>query len=361
MVGYREGRGAWRWGGHCGDGVEAMRRTGATGGYNRRDWARAAAFGVSGWLGRGAASAAIQAGAEGRKPIEIKDADLAEVEEKLRGLGIKGVRKLRSKHYQAVGDASDVFMRSILGDCEQLAVDYLKHFEQRGFEVVAPDRSLILVLFRDDRSFGRFFGMPSLPEAASKGIGAQMTGAYDRSSNLLNVFDWRNVPMASRSSHRNVQTVAHEGTHQLTFNTSLLNRSGDAPTAVIEGLGTYGEPRKVIGPSALGRINVRRLDELAKYRRVVDWIPLRELIADDAVLREGLVAKVVLAYAQSWLLVHFLMHDPEWTPRFRDYLAAIRPRQAPTRRIEDATEHLGDLDALDRALKAYSIRLLRSM
>ncbi len=294
-------------------------------------------------------------------PIEIKDADPAEVENQLREAGINGVHKLRSRRYLAIGDASDVFMKSILGDCEQLAVDYLKHFKQRGFEIAAPDQTLILLVFRDDRSFGKFFRMPSLPEAASMGIGAQMTGAYDRSSNLLNVFDWRNVPMASRSSHLNVQTVAHEGTHQLTFNTGLLNRSGDAPTSIIEGLGTYGEPRKVIGPSAVGRINVRRLDELAKYRRVADWIPLRDLIADDSLLREGLVAKVVLSYAQSWLLVHFLMQVPDWTPKFRDYLAAIRQRRAPTRRLEDATEHLGDLDALDRALKAYSIQLLRGM
>ena len=339
-----------------------MSRTDATtGDLSRRDWVRSAALGVSGILVGGDASGAPQTSRKEAEPIVIKDADLAEVEEKLERAGIKSVHKLRTQHYQAIGDAADVFMRSILGDCEQLAVDYLKHFKGRGFEIEAPERTLLLVLFRDDRSFGKFFRMPSLPEAASRGIGAQMTGAYDRSSNLLNVFDWRNVPMVARSSHRNVQTVAHEGTHQLTFNTGLLNRSGDVPIAVVEGLGTYGEPRKVMGPSALGRINLRRLDELAKYRRVVDWIPLRALIADDALLREGLIAKVVLAYAQSWLLVHFLMHEPEWTPRFRDYLAAVRPRQDSTRRVEDATEHLGDLDALDRTLKAYSIHLLRSM
>jgi hypothetical protein len=327
-------------------------------GLSRRGWARAAALGASAMLRGGAGSAAPQDATTKAEPIKIKDADLAEVEKKLRESGIQAVHKLRSKHYQAIGDASDVFMRSILGDCEQLAVDYLKHFKRRGFEVRAPERPLNLLVFRDDRSFGRYFKTPSLIEAASKGIGAQVVGAYDRSSNLLNVFDWRNVPMAARSSHLNIQTIAHEGSHQLTFNTGLLKREGDVPRAVSEGLGTYGEPRKVIGPSEFGRINVRRLDELAKSRRVVDWIPLRNLIADDALLRGRLL---VIAYAESWLLVHFLMHDPEWTPRFRDYLAAIRPRQAPTRRVEDATEHLGDLDALDRALKAYSIQLLRSM
>ncbi|APW60799.1 DUF1570 domain-containing protein [Paludisphaera borealis] len=340
-----------------------MRRLDAMAGdLSRREWIRATALGVSGMLVGDAVLAAPQAvKKEDKPPIEIKDSDLAEVERKLEKAGITRVHRLDSAHYQAVGDAADVFMKSILGDCEQLAVAYLRHFKDRGFEIHAPERSLILLVFRDDRSFGKFFRMPSLPEAASKGIGAQMTGAYDRSTNLLNVFDWRNVPMAARSSHLNVQTVAHEGTHQLTFNTGLLNRSGDVPVSIIEGLGTYGEPRKVIGPSALGRINLRRLDDLAKLQRVTDWIPLHDLIVNDAIIREGLVVRVSLAYAQSWLLVHFLLNDAEFTPKFRDYLNAIRTRKTTAHRLDDAKQHLGDLAALDRALKAYSIRLLRSL
>jgi Protein of unknown function (DUF1570) len=340
-----------------------MRRTDATAaGLSRRDWLRASVLGGAGWLVGDVVVASPQAaGKNDKPPISIKDADLAEVERKLQEAGVGPIHRIGSTHYQAVGDAADVFMKSILGDCEQLAVDYLKHFKARGFEVKAPEQTLILLVFRDDHSFGKFFRMPSLPEAASKGIGAQMTGAYDRSTNLLNVFDWRNVPMASRTSHLNVQTVAHEGTHQLTFNTGLLNRTGDVPLCIVEGLGTYGEPRKVVGPSQLGRINLRRLDDLAKLRRVVDWIPLRDLIANDSILREGLVVRVSLAYSLSWLLVHYLLNEEQATAGFRDYLNAIRTRKSPDHRLEDAKTHLGDLDALDRNLKAYSIRLLRSL
>jgi len=307
-----------------------------------------------------AALAASQEATKVDKPIEIKDSDLADVEKKLKDVGIDRVHRLTSAHYQAIGDAAEVFMKSALIDCEQLAVDFLKHFKARGFDLHAPERTLILLVFRDDRSFGRFFHIPSLPEAASKGIGAQMTGAYDRSTNLLNLFDWRNVPMASRTPHRNTHTIAHEGTHQLSFNTGLLERSGDIPVSIVEGLGTYGEPRKVMGPSPLGRINLRRLDDLAKIQRVERWIPLRELIVNDAILREGLVSRVSLAYAQSWLLIHFLMNDDEFTLRFRHYLNVVRARKTPEHRLDDAEKHLGDLDDLDRTLKAYSIRLLRT-
>jgi hypothetical protein len=248
-------------------------------------------------------------------------------------------------------------MKTTLGDCEQLAAEYLRHFKTRGFEVHAPDRPLLVLAFRDERSFGRFARV----HLGLKEAGSPVVGSYNRSTNLLNVFDWRNVPMAARSSNRNVQTIAHEATHQLTFNTGLLDRSGDLPIAVVEGLGAYGEPRKVIGPSPLGRMNVRRLDDLAKLQRTTDWIPLHDLLVDDDAFRQGFLTRINLAYAQGWLLVHYLMHEADLAPKFRDYLKAVYARKTDEHRLEDATKHLGDLDALDRDLRAYSIRLLRSL
>ncbi len=327
----------------------------------RRGWLRSTGLGVAaacaGDLGLPSPRAAEDDDASSR----FKDVDLAEVEQKLHEAGIGKVHQLRSNHYQAIGDAADSFMKSSLVDCEQLALDYLRHFKTRGFEVRPPEHRLILVVLRDDLSFGKFLRIPSLMKAGEQGIGAQPSGVYDRSTNLLNVFDWRNVPMASRSSHRNVQTVAHEGTHQLTFNTGLLNREGDLPTCFSEGLGTYGEPRKVIGSSDLGRLNVQRLDELAKLRRRIDWIPLHELVTNDSIFREGLVDRLMLGYAQSWVLVHYLLNNKEYLPRFRAYLSAVHSRKAKEHRLDDAKEHLGDLDALDRALQGYVVQLLRSL
>jgi hypothetical protein len=288
-------------------------------------------------------------------------ADLTAVRKRLFDAKIGPLNSVHTPRYQAVGDAPEAFMRLILEDCEQLAADYFKHFRARGFAVQDPPGPLIVVLFRDDRSFGRFFHLPSLMEAAAKGRPVQPAGIYDRASNHLHVFDWRNVPMAPRSSHRNIETLAHEGTHQLTFNTSLLNRAGDTPLCIIEGLGTYGESRKTIGPSEFGRPNLRRLEDLAKIQRRVSWIPTRELLDDDTVLRTGNAARVMLAYAQSWLLVHYLIKDAAALPRFREYLKAIASRTRASDRIADAQTHLGDLDILDRDLRRYQVHLQHSI
>jgi len=298
---------------------------------------------------------------EDHEPIQLQDADIAEVERKLQEAEINPIRRMRSAHFEAIGDANRSFMKSCLTDSEQLAFDYLKHFKARGFDVELPKDRLILVTFNDDRSFGKFFNLPSLMQAGARGVGAQPAGAYDRSTNLLNVFDWRNAPMYSRPANRNAQTLAHEGTHQLTFNTGLLDRAAAPPICVVEGLGTYGEPRKVIGPSDLGRINVPRLDDLAKLRRMVDWIPLTELLVNDALFREGLVARLMLAYAQSWVLIHYLLNSKEWVNKFRDYLQTTGAGESPELRLKEAEDHLGDLDALDRALKDHATKLLRSL
>lgn len=325
------------------------------GSIDRRRWLGATAASLAGLASRAAASTQEPPKAD-PGPIPIRDADEAEVGKTLREAGFEKFRRLRSNHFLALGDGADSFLRTTLTDCEELLIAYMRHFRDRGFDVKEPEKPLMVAAFADDRSFGKYHKMPSLMQG-----GAQAVGMYDRSTNLLSVFDWRNVPQVGRAGSRNVQTVAHEGTHQLTFNTGLLVREADTPTSIIEGLGTYGEPRKVMGPSDLGRMNIQRADDLAKLRRSIPWIPARELLTDDSVLRSGLYGRVMLGYAESWALVHLLLNDKARTPGFRAYLAAVKARRGPEHRLDDVREHLGDVDDLDRALRAYVVRLVRSL
>jgi hypothetical protein len=290
-----------------------------------------------------------------------EEPDLAAARKKLTEARVGPLSKVRSAHYVAIGDAPSAFMRVILGDCELLLQDYFKHFRDAGFGPKLPQRPLVLIVFRDDRSFGRFFRLPSLMEAAQRGRPVQPAGVYDRKTNILHVFDWRQVPMAPRSSHRNTETLAHEGTHQLTFNTGLLVRDAEIPLCIVEGMGAYGESRNVMGHSEFGRKNLRRLEDLARIQRRTPWIPTKELLAEDTILRAGLADRVLLAYAQSWLLIHFAMHNRETTPKFRDYLGAIASGSKKSPRLEMARAHLGDLDLLDRELRRYAVRLQMSV
>jgi len=342
---------------------------------DRRDWLRLMLGGVIGSGGGTATARSTQSPAkETQSPAKDKgaptptptptptpEAELAAIRQKLEQAKIGPINTEHSAHYVAIGDAPKAFITTILADCEQLEADYLRYFGSHGFHVHQPDRPLIVVMFRDDRSFGSFFGLPSLLEAAEKGRAVQQSGLYERKTNLLHVFDWRNVPIKPRAAHLNMESLSHEGTHQLTFNSGLLNREGDIPRCIVEGLGTHGEARRTIGPSDFGRLNLMRMDDLARYQRRVPWIHLRELIANDAVLLAGNAARIMLAYAQSWLLVHYLIKEPAALPRFRQYLQAIAPRVNSDRRSEDVQAHLGDLDRLDQDLRRYAIRLQLSL
>ena len=291
----------------------------------------------------------------------IAEPDLADIQKRFVKAGIGPLVTVRSHHYVAIGDAAEAFIKLILGDCEQLATDFQKHFQSHGFAVRLPEHRLVVAIFRDDHSFGKFFNLPPLIELAERKEAIQSAGRYYLTTNTLFIFDWRNVPIANRPASKNIQTLSHEGIHQLSFNTGLLNREGDTPKAIIEGLGTYGEARKTIGASDLGRPNLSRMDDLAKFQRRVAWIPVRELLTEDAIFQSGSSARVMLGYAQSWLLVHYLMKDQEMLPRFRNYLQAIAKRTRPNRRLEDAQAHLGDLDRLDRDLRRYAVRIQLSL
>jgi hypothetical protein len=340
---------------------------------NRRHWLRTTTGCISGHMVAQSAAGVPQNPSDAQIPLSDKAmAQLEAVRDQLTQAKIGPLKTVHSGYYQAIGDAPEAFMKMTLDDCEQIASDYAQHFRALGFRVNLRDPILIVVVFRDDRSFGKFFNLPSLLEAKKKGLTSIPVGLYVRKTNALHVFDWRRVNPFSFAT-LNMQALVHESTHQLTFSTGLLNREGDTPLCVIEGLGTYGEPREVMGPDKFGRINWNRLGALSRTDilgnltndsrrpartgpRRVPWIPIRELFTDDTILRSG---RTQLAYAESWLLVHYLLKDREMRPRFRQYLKAIESRRTADHRVDDAETHLGNLEELDRALRSYAVRLQR--
>jgi hypothetical protein len=269
-------------------------------------------------------------------------------EAKARQVTSRPLRQLQSAHYQALGDSAQAFIKLTLSDCEQIALDYRNHFRAHGFDVELPRRRLTVIVFVDERPFLRF------AENAPPGT----IGFYSRAANWLVVFDFRNVPMyPGASGQSNMETVTHEATHQLTFNSGLLDRRDDIPLCIVEGLAMYCERRRLTGRSEPGQVNLRRLEELAHVQRRTNWISVAELLENDGAWFARGETRRALGYAESWVLVYHLMTDRVRLPQFRDYLRTIRGRQDRARRLEDARAHFGDLEQLDRDLRRTAIRL----
>lgn len=272
--------------------------------------------------------------------------DLEAVRDRARAVGLGPLRVTETEHYQGIGDAPDVFRKDALKLCEGLFDDYFKHFRGLGFAVKEPEGRLTVVVLADARGFRSFLGADP---------GEEVGGIYDLDTNRLVIFDNRAAGNA-RGARANTVSLIHEATHQLTFNTGLLDREADVPLAIIEGLGIYGESRRPSGRPGIGARNLDRLPVLARAIQGEGLMPLEELL-DDKVFDNP--ALVQLAYAESWLLVYDLLHSRGRRPRFRAYLDAIRRRRDPGHRLDDARRHLGDLELLDRELRELAIRSFR--
>jgi Protein of unknown function (DUF1570) len=313
---------------------------------DRREWLRIASATAAGLAGVGGT---VRASA-GPELAADEAGELERAEDKARRVTNRPISTLKSAHYQAIGDASTTFIKLTLSDCEQMASEFLAHFRSKGFEVELPDRRMTVIAFRDERPFVK------LAEGAPPGT----MGFFSLSSNWLALFDFRNVPMnPNAAGQTNMETLTHEATHQLSFNTGLLAREADYPRSIVEGLAMYCERRRLFDRSGPGQLNLRRLDEMAHIRRREPWVDASVLLTDDRACFQRTGDRMLLSYAEGWLMVYHLMSDPIRLPQFRTYLEARRVRREPRSRLEDAKTHFGDLAALDRELRQEGIRLQR--
>ena len=201
---------------------------------------------------------AEKAQAKKKSPAEVAAIELKRATSRVRAVTRHSLQVAKSSEYQVVGDAQATFIQTSLRDYGAIANDFLAHYQAKGFQVKAPERRMTLVAFFDERPFREF------ARKFARGVPSNVSGFYSRPENWLVLFDFRNVPASALGgAQKNVRILAHEATHQLTFNTGLLNRQGDAPAAIIEGLACYGEVRRLRGPNELGILNSERLDDLA--------------------------------------------------------------------------------------------------
>lgn len=275
----------------------------------------------------------------------------AEIRAAGRKAGLAPFRATETEHYLGIGDAPDAFRDQALRICKELAAVYQKHFRDKGFAVVFPGRRLTVVTLKGQASYNAFLG---------KGAGEAVGGHYDLDTNRLVIFDNRprRSDLAAPPGRINTFTLVHEALHQLAYNTGLLDRRADVPVASSEGLAMYGELWQPNRRAILGQTNRPRLQVLIDHgNKPEDWIPIGTLLADDAPFQDA--EEQQLAYAESWVLVHFHLKTPARLPKFRAYLDAIRPRRDGAHRLDDAQAHLGPFDRLDTELRKHAARLIR--
>ena len=269
----------------------------------------------------------------------------------IRAIGAKArlgeFKTSKSKHFLGIGDASIAYQVEALAAAESIGVEFLTHFNDKGFKLAWPAAPLFVVVLAGVRSYSAFTG-----DAAEVAVG----GHYDVDTNRLVIFDFRRGerPLTIQAEVVNSRTLAHETIHQLSYNTGLLDPKSDVPLFVDEGLGTYGEIWRPRNRGKIGQLNAGWLDVLKGAGGGSPWIPIARLAVEDKLFDDP--ALVNQAYAQSWLFTHRALKTKGVVPEYRAYLETVAKRRDAKGRLDDLRKFFGDLDRLDGELKRYAKR-----
>jgi hypothetical protein len=312
------------------------------GDLSRRAWMRQALAGLSGL------SLLTRDGLSSEALTDARDADeIAKVQGLLKHAGLVPIEPTQTVHFLGLGDANSGYSKNALTICESLAEALLSHLRDRGFKVAMPRHRMTVITLKDDASYHAFLG---------KDPGPTVGGHYDLETNRLVVFDFRDkqAEFLESAPRVNLFTLIHEGIHLLSYNTGLLSLQMDVPACISEGLATYGELWRPKGKARIGSTNGERLKVLfAPQGGAQPWIPIPDLLADDALIDKAETEQ--LAYAESWLLVHYLLErDSQQLPRFRSYLANINAPLDVARRLRCAEVELGSLKSLDKEVARHA-------
>jgi hypothetical protein len=286
------------------------------------------------------------------------------------------VARIDAPHFIAVGTADDAFVERRLDLCEALYDTFLEHFRVRGLPARPPQGKLFLAVFDSQKGMELALGQ-RLPDA--------VTGLYQRNTNRLVVYDVGTNRALQESRDRtraaalrlnsndpergrvivefdkrarawrdetNASTVLHETAHQVSFNCGLLQREGDVPLWLAEGLACYCEGSGSAWRGPGGPNPERNKVLVGTVRANGTFLPLRALIENDEwFTRRPTNERVLLGYAQSWALFRMLME--ERLPALRRYLAVVYERRSPEQRLADFVAAFGDLGQVDARYQVY--------
>ncbi len=240
------------------------------------------------------------------------------------------------------------------------------YFAMRGFQVETPEFPLIAIVFADAKSFADFCRQDGLQPFAG------LRGYYSPQTNRVAIFDSEQASVSDSESADKLNqrafamvtgnlrdTLVHEATHQIGFNTGLHARLGANPRWVVEGLATVFEAPGILDRSARheigSRINRERLIWFRNF--LVSRRPeksLESLLKSDRPFQTDTLD----AYSEAWALSFYLIEtQPVAYARYLQTLTqrAMNSEDSPSQRLDEFR------DAFGKDLPLFEANYLRFM
>ena len=255
----------------------------------------------------------------------------------------------KTNNYLILYQGNEPYARHVAALFESLHRAFFMYWQNQNVELEEPKYPLVALILADHDAFIRH---------ATKEIGdtaSQVIGYYHLESNRMTTFRVPNL-------ERNIATLIHEATHQLSYNCGLQTRFADNPMWVSEGMATFFEAPDFSNPRGwrgVGRVNQVNLLRWNRYLGTRPSDSLVTLIADDSRFRSAATAEA--AYAEAWALTYFLLKTKR--DEFVDYLEGLadgEPLKSKTarQRIEELEAALGcSIAELDQQLVAFMRRV----
>lgn len=229
-----------------------------------------------------------------------------------------GFRLHQTKHYVVAYDTSREYAEWASSLLEGLQKALVRYWDRAGIELKEPEFPLPIVIHSTAAAYNAAGRAEGVPQGA--------VGYYHMTTNRVRMYDITGAQElragGGRSGSRReitrmlslpaaeplVATVVHEATHQVCFNTGLMQRYADLPIWLVEGMATYFEAPGAgtsRGWSGIGRVNDRRLQSFRRNLPQWNGASLTSLLATDDRLRDPRHAGE--AYADAWALNYYLI------------------------------------------------------
>lgn len=224
-----------------------------------------------------------------------------------------------------------------------------QYFQSRGVATTNPDFPMVAVVLNTREEFDRF-----LEKYQPENHNPQVVGYYSPRSNRTITYD-QSSPGGGKQTF---ETLIHEATHQIAFNTGIHSRFSPMPRWYTEGLATMFEAPGIHNgaayPGLQQRINGEWLSYLRQQTRAGETTGLlAELIGSDELFRTA----PQKAYGYAWGLTFFLAElHPE---KYAEYVKRVGGRSQfreynSQERLEDFVRVFGsDLTELEARMTRY--------
>ncbi len=253
-----------------------------------------------------------------------------------------------TSHFLVVYNTSQEFAQWFGQLFEKLDGEYTTYWKKKGVPLEQHDYPLVAVVLADRGDFVRY--------AASEGVAVndEFRAYFNPATNRMVMYDISGLEAARRGqtgrvtsrtvqeflrrpdAERNISAVVHETTHQIGFNRGMHQRFAPCPLWVCEGLALLHEVPDIDkrgGWTIKPKINTSRLVRLKQFFQQKPADPIRKLILDDKLLKEGRVEEILDNYALAWGLTYYFVQK-----RPKEFAEYLKRTGAKTLLSEDTSE-----------------------